>query len=63
VEVQTNIYVQCTLTTEEYQDILASFAAVYTTYLRHFPNHLDEIAPLLAFKNVLVLGVQEMKDV
>ena len=63
MDVQATIHIEANLTTKEYQDVIAGFDAVYTTYVRHFPKHIDEIAALLAFKNALVLGAREVKNV
>jgi hypothetical protein len=63
VEVQAKMHIEADLTPKEYGDVIASIDAVFSTYVRHFPKHLEEISPLLAFKNALVLGAQEVKNV
>jgi len=63
MDVQANIHVEANLTPVEYQDVMAGFDAIYKTYIQHFPKHMEEISALLAFKNALVLGTQDIKDV
>lgn len=63
MDIEATIHIQANLTPQEYKDVVASIDRVYAAYLRHFPHNLDAVAPLIAFKNALVLGAQEVKNV
>lgn len=63
MDIETSIHIQANLTSQEYRDVISSLDRVYAAYLHHFPHNIDEIAPLMAFKNAMVLSAQEcLKD-
>lgn len=63
MDVQATIHVEANLTPDEYRDVIESIDRVYAAYLTHFKHNLDAVAPLIAFKNALVLGAQGFKNV
>lgn len=63
MEINANIHIQASLTSQEYKDLINSVDRVYAVYLRHLPHNLETVAPLLAFKNSLVLSTQEIAHV
>lgn len=63
MKVIANIHIQATLTSQEYKDLINSVDRVYAFYLLHLPHNLESVAPLLAFKNALVLSAQEVAQV
>lgn len=63
MEIQALMHVKAELKPEEYKDLVDSIDTMYATYVRHFPKFLEEIAPIMAFKNALVLESYEKQHV